>query len=146
MNIRLMSIDDYEKVYELWMSCVGMGLNNLDDSKEGIDKFLQRNPDTCFVAEADNRIVGVIIVGNDGRRGYIYHTAVNPQYRKQGIAKSLVETAMAALQNNGINKVALVVFDRNEIGNDFWEKMGFTVRDDLIYRNKALAEIVRIDT
>ena len=146
MNIRLMSIDDYEKVYELWMSCVGMGLNNLDDSKEGIDKFLQRNPDTCLVAEADSRIVGVIIVGNDGRRGYIYHTAVNPQYRKQGIAKSLVETAMAALQNNGINKVALVVFDRNEIGTDFWEKMGFTVRDDLIYRNKALAEIVRIDT
>ena len=144
MCIRLMTIDDYEKVYELWMSCVGMGLNNLDDSKEGIDKFLQRNPDTCFVAEADNRIVGVIIVGNDGRRGYIYHTAVNPQYRKQGIAKSLVETAMTALQNNGINKVALVVFDRNEIGNDFWEKMGFTVRDDLIYRNKALAEIVRI--
>ena len=146
MNIRLMSIDDYEKVYELWMSCVGMGLNNLDDSQKGIDKFLQRNPDTCFVAEADNRIVGVIIVGNDGRRGYIYHTAVNPQYRKQGIAKSLVETAMTALQNNGINKVALVVFDRNEIGNDFWENMGFTVRDDLIYRNKALAEIVRIDT
>ena len=146
MNIRLMSIDDYEKVYELWMSCVGMGLNNLDDSKEGIDKFLQRNPDTCFVAEADNHIVGVIIVGNDGRRGYIYHTAVNPQYRRQGIAKSLVETALTALQNKGINKVALVVFDRNEIGNDFWEKMGFTVRDDLIYRNKALAEIVRIDT
>lgn len=146
MNIRLMAIDDYEKVYELWMSCVGMGLNNLDDSREGIEKFLQRNPDTCFVAETDNRIVGVIIVGNDRRRGYIYHTAVNPQYRKQGIAKSLVETAMTALQKNGINKVALVVFDRNEIGNDFWEKMGFTVRDDLIYRNKALVEIVRIDT
>ena len=146
MNIRLMSIDDYEKVYELWMSCVGMGLNNLDDSREGINKFLQRNPDTCFVAEADDRIVGVIMVGHDGRRGYIYHTAVNPQYRKQGIAKSLVETAMTALQNNGINKAALVVFGRNEIGNDFWEKMGFTVRDDLIYRNKALAEIVRIDT
>ena len=146
MNIRLMSIDDYEKVYELWMSCVGMGLNNLDDSREGINKFLQRNPDTCFVAEVDDRIVGVIMVGHDGRRGYIYHTAVNPQYRKQGIAKSLVETAMTALQNNGINKAALVVFGRNEIGNDFWEKMGFTVRDDLIYRNKALAEIVRIDT
>ena len=93
MSIRLMTIDDYEKVYELWMSCIGMGLNNLDDSKEGIDKFLQRNPDTCFVAEVENVIVGVIIVGNDGRRGYIYHTAVNPQYRKQGIAKSLVDTA-----------------------------------------------------
>ena len=146
MTFRLMTIEDYEKVYELWMSCVGMGLNNLDDSKEGIEKFLKRNPDTCFVAEEENNIVGVIIVGNDGRRGYIYHTAVNPQYRKQGVAKSLVDTAMTALQKTGINKVALVVFDRNKIGNDFWEKMGFTVRDDLIYRNKALAEIVRIDT
>ena len=146
MSIRLMTIDDYEKVYELWMSCIGMGLNNLDDSKEGIDKFLQRNPDTCFVAEVENVIVGVIIVGNDGRRGYIYHTAVNPQYRKQGIAKSLVDTAMTALQKTGINNVALVVFDRNEIGNGLWEKMGFTVRNDLIYRNKALIEIVRIDT
>jgi ribosomal protein S18 acetylase RimI-like enzyme len=141
-----MTIDDYEKVYELWMSCVGMGLNNLDDSKQGIEKFLKRNPDTCFVAEVENAIVGVIIVGNDGRRGYIYHTAVNPQYRKQGIAKNLVDTAMTALQKIGINKVALVVFDRNEIGNAFWEKMGFTVRNDLIYRNKALVEIVRIDT
>ena len=146
MSIRLMTIDDYEKVYELWMSCAGMGLNNLDDSKEGIEKFLKRNPDTCFVAEVDNNIVGVIIVGNDGRRGYIYHTAVNPQYRKQGIAKSLVDTAMTALQKIGINKAALVVFDRNEVGNDFWEKMGFIVRDDLVYRNKALAEIIRIDT
>ena len=146
MSIRLMTIDDYEKVYELWKSCAGMGLNNLDDSKEGIEKFLERNPDTCFVADVDNNIVGVIIVGNDGRRGYIYHTAVNPQYRKQGIAKSLVDTAMTALQKTGINKAALVVFDRNEIGNDFWEKMGFTIRDDLIYRNKALNEIIRIDT
>ena len=141
-----MTIDDYEKVYELWKSCAGMGLNNLDDSKEGIEKFLKRNPDTCFVADVDNNIVGVNIVGNDGRRGYIYHTAVNPQYRKQGIAKSLVDTAMTALQKIGINKAALVVFDRNEIGNDFWEKMGFTIRDDLIYRNKVLNEIIRIDT
>lgn len=146
MRIRLMTIDDYEKIYELWMSCAGMGLNNLDDSKEGIEQFLNRNPETCFVAEIENVIVGVIIVGNDGRRGYIYHTAVNPLYRKQGIAKILVKAAMNALQKSGINKVALVVFDRNETGNDFWEKMGFTVRNDLIYRNKALVEMVRIDT
>ena len=82
MSIRLMTIDDYEKVYELWMSCVGMGLNNLDDSKEGIGRFLNRNPDTCFVAELENVIIGVILTGNDGRRGYIYHTAVNPKYRR----------------------------------------------------------------
>ncbi len=146
MSIRLMTIEDYEKVYELWLSCVGMGLNNLDDSLEGIDRFLKRNPDTCFVAEEDGAVVGVIIAGNDGRRGYIYHTAVNPQYRQKGIAKSLVDAAMAALQRIGINKVALVVFDRNEGGNAFWEKMGFDVRKDLVYRNKALVEIVRIDT
>ena len=146
MNIRSMTIEDYADVYELWMSCAGMGLNNLDDSKEVIEKFLNRNPDTCFVAEIENTIVGVILVGNDGRRGYIYHTAVSPQYRKPGIGNKLVDTAMNSLVKIGIHKVALVVFDRNEIGNDFWEKMGFSVRDDLIYRNKALTEIVRIDT
>ena len=72
MNIRLMRIDDYEQVYELWMSCAGMGLNNLDDSKEGIVKFLKRNPDTCFVADVENVIVGAILVGNDGRRYLSY--------------------------------------------------------------------------
>lgn len=146
MFIRKMTIDDYDAVYSLWMSCVGMGLNNLDDSKEGIDKFIQRNPDTCLVAESDSAILGVIMVGNDGRRGYIYHTAVHPDYRKQGIAKKLVDCAMNELSVLGINKVALVVFDRNKTGNAFWESQGFTVRNDLVYRNKALAEIVRIDT
>lgn len=146
MNIRKMLVKDYDEVYALWMSCEGMGLNNLDDSRDGIDKFIKRNPDTCFVAEIGNKIVGVIIVGNDGRRGYIYHTAVNPQYRNQGIGFQLVDTAMQALKQCGINKVALVVFDRNENGNAFWQKLGFTVREDLIYRNKAINEMIRIDT
>lgn len=146
MDIRKMNIGDYEAVYALWMSCTGMGLNNLDDSKEGIDKFLQRNPDTCFVAVEDTEVAGVIMVGNDGRRGYIYHTAVNPAYRKQGIATALVEKAMDALHKCGINKVALVVFEKNETGNAFWEKLGFTVREDLVYRNKSITEMIRIDT
>lgn len=146
MEIRKMLSEDYDEVYALWMSCKGMGLNNLDDSKEGIDKFLKRNPDTCFVAEHNERIVGVIIVGNDGRRGYVYHTAVSPQYRRQGIGGSLVDIAMQALKQCGIHKAALVVFDRNENGNRFWEKQGFTVREDLVYRNKTLTELVRIDT
>lgn len=145
MKIRKMVMEDYEKVYELWMSCAGMGLNNLDDSQEGIEKFLRRNPETCFVAE-DREIIGVILAGNDGRRGYIYHTAVHPDYRKQGIATKLVEQVQRAMTALEINKVALVVFDRNDTGNLFWEKQGFTVREDLIYRNKALSEIVRIDT
>lgn len=146
MNIRIMTTDDYEAVYSLWLSCKGMGLNNLDDSKDGIDKFLKRNPETCFVAEADNKIIGVIIVGNDGRRGYIYHTAVHPDYRYNGIATQLVNNTISALRTIGINKAALVVFEKNTTGNAFWEKIGFTVRDDLIYRNLSLTDITRIDT
>ena len=141
-----MTTEDYEKVYQLWLSCSGMGLNNLDDSKDGIAKYLDRNPDTCFVAEKSDEIIGVIISGHDGRRGFIYHTAVNPEYRNQGIAKMLVEAAMDALKANGINKVALVVFDRNKDGNAFWEKVGFSVREDLVYRNKTISELIRIDT
>ena len=86
------------------------------------------------------------MAGNDGRRGYIYHTAVHPKYRRQGIASQLVDAALQALKQCGIHKVALVVFDRNQGGNDFWEKRGFTVREDLVYRNKAICEMVRIDT
>lgn len=146
MNIRIMTSDDYEEVYSLWLSCKGMGLNNLDDTKDGIDKFLKRNPETCFVAEANNKIVGVIIVRNDGRRGYIYHTAVHPDYRHNGIATRLVNKAMSALKTIGINKAALVVFEKNTAGNAFWKKIGFTVRDDLVYRNLSLTDIIRIDT
>ncbi len=146
MNIRIMTIADYDDVYALWLSCEGMGLNNLDDSKEGIERFLNRNPDTCFVAQFDSEIVGVIIAGNDGRRGYIYHTAVMPEFRNKGIASALAENAINALKNNGINKVALVVFDKNKNGNAFWESIGFNQREDLIYRNKTITEMIKIDT
>lgn len=146
MTIRVMTLDDYDAVYTLWLSCEGMGLNNLDDSREGIERFLRRNPDTCFVAEDGDRIVGVIISGHDGRRGYIYHTAVSTDCRRQGIAQALVVQALDALERCGINKAALVVFARNEAGNAFWEKIGFSSREDLVYRNKALADLVRIDT
>ena len=143
---RTMDISDYEQVYKLWLSCAGMGLNNLDDSKEGIKRFLDRNPQTCFVALEDQTVAGVIIAGHDGRRGYIYHTAVDPECRHQGIATRLVNEAMAALKKLGINKTALVVFSKNESGNAFWEKSGFTSRDDLVYRNKTITEMIRIDT
>lgn len=146
MKIRTMSISDYADVYNLWLSCKGMGLNSLDDSRDGIEKFLKRNPDTCFVAEVDNKIIGSILAGNDGRRGYIYHTAVSPQYQKHGIGNSLVNTTIDALKKLGINKIALVVFDKNDNGNAFWKKQGFTVRNDLIYRNKTINHFERIDT
>ncbi|MBD5434470.1 MAG: GNAT family N-acetyltransferase [Treponema sp.] len=146
MQIRKMQIEDYEAVYRLWLSCKGMGLNSVDDSREGIEKFLRRNPETCFVAEKDGKIAGVILAGNDGRRGYIYHTAVSSEQRRQGIASRLLDAVLTAFENIGITKVALVVFERNADGNAFWEKAGFTVREDLVYRNKSIAEMTRIDT
>ena len=146
MNFRLMQISDYDSIYNLWINTPGMGLNSVDDSKEGIEKFLKRNPSTCFIAEENEKIIGVIMAGNDGRRGYIYHIAVLPEFRGKHIAKTLVEIAIAALEKEGITKVALVVFEKNKNGNGFWEKIGFTVRNDLIYRNRTIAQMERIDT
>jgi len=146
MNIRKMVITDYEGVYQLWTNTPGMGLNNLDDSKNGIERYLKRNPETCFVAERDSIIVGVILSGHDGRRGFINHTAVAVAERNMGIATDLVEYAMLALKEEGINKVALVAFSKNEVGNAFWEKLGFVVRSDLTYRNKNINDMIRMDT
>ena len=144
--IKKLTIDDYDKMYALWLSCKGMGLNDTDDSREGIRRFLDRNPDTCFGAYEDDMLIGVILAGNDGRRGFIYHTAVSPEYRGNGVGTALVNAALEALGRLGITKTALVVFGKNEVGNAFWEKQGFTVRNDLVYRNRALVEMVRIDT
>lgn len=146
MHIRNMISNDYEQVYSLWLDTPNMGLNHLDDSKDGIAKYLARNPHTCFVAEKDGDIVGVILSGHDGRRGYIHHTAVAQKEQRQGMGTALVHAAMSALQSEGINKVALVVFGKNEKGNAFWERQGFTQRSDLAYRNKAITELTRIDT
>ena len=146
MTIRKMTIADYEKVYALWLSCRGMGLNDVDDSREGIGRFLQRNPDTCFVAIDGGKTVGAIMAGHDGRRGFIYHTAVSPAMRRRGVGSALVQTAVAALKAQGITKAALVVFQRNQAGNAFWEKMGFAAREDLAYRNLSIHEIKRRDT
>lgn len=131
INIRMMMINDYSGVYDLWIHTPGMGLNATDDSQEGIEKYLKRNPTSCFVAEEEGKIIGVIMAGHDGRRGFIHHTAVLPDFRNQGVAGKLVEYAMDALDKEGINKVAFIAFEKNEVGNDFWESIGFTVRDDL---------------
>ncbi|MDE7245796.1 MAG: GNAT family N-acetyltransferase [Oscillospiraceae bacterium] len=144
--IRVMTVGDYPQVYALWRGTPGMGLREADDSQAGIERFLKRNPASCFVAEEDGNIIGVILSGHDGRRGYIYHTAVAPAYRKRGIARKLVEKAMDALEKEGINKAALVVFERNGSGNSFWEHLGFSVRNDLVYRNKVIREQARTDT
>jgi len=146
MEIRKLTIHDYKDKYELWASTPGMGLNDIDDSQAGIDKYLQRNPNTCFVAVVSGNIVGAILSGHDGRRGYIHHTAVAVTNRNTGIGAALIDAALKALHAEGIHKVALVVFKGNEIGNTFWEHQGFGIREDLNYRNKALTDLKRIDT
>lgn len=146
MRIRIMNPEDYEQVYSLWMRTPGMGLNTTDDSKEGIETYLKRNPTTCFVAEDEGGVIGVILCGHDGRRGYIHHTAVDVLKRKAGVGTALLNAALEALKAEGIIKVALVVFEKNETGNRFWEEKGFEQRPDLIYRNKSLQSIQRIDT
>ena len=146
INYRVMTADDYDAVYRVWYSTPGMGLNTVDDSREGIEKYLKRNPTTCFIALCEDTVIGVILSGHDGRRGYIYHTAVLPVYRGNGIAKQLVNLTMAALEEEGIHKVALVAFEQNEIGNAFWEHICFTAREDLVYRNKNIHALPRVDT
>lgn len=138
MEIRLMSIEDYEGVYKLWTNTEGMGMRSLDDSKEGIETFLRRNSATNFIAQAGDEIIGVILCGHDGRRGYIYHTAVSTDYRGRGIGRALVNAALEALKKEKINKAALVVFDSNDLGNRFWQSLGFDKRNDLIYRNLSI--------
>lgn len=146
MIIRNMALTDYPQLYALWLSSTGMGLNNLDDSEEGINRFLKRNPDTCFVAETNSKIIGAILAGHDGRRGYIYHTAVLPDNRNTGIGTQLVKHVLSAFRALDISKVALVVFGQNASGNAFWEGLGFTVRNDLLYRDICLMDMIRLDT
>jgi ribosomal protein S18 acetylase RimI-like enzyme len=138
MEIRKLCINDYDEINNLWSTTPGMGMNAIDDSREGIAKYLLRNPDTSFVAVADGHVVGTILAGHDGRRGFIYHTAVSASYRNCGVGSALVDSAVAALAAEGIHKVALVAYKGNECGNAFWEKKGFAARTDLVYRNKEL--------
>ena len=138
MIIKKMGIDHFVEVKDLWNTTYGMGLRTIDDSKAGIEKFLLRNPNTNFVCMIENDIAGVILSGHDGRRGYIYHTAVKEEFRKQGIGTKLVGEVIRSLRSEGINKVALVVFKTNTGGNCFWESLGFQERNDLVYRNLSL--------
>ena len=148
MKIEKMLIDDYAEVYDLWINTPGMGLNTIDDSREGIEKYLKRNPETCFVAREKDRVIGVILSGHDGRRGYIHHTAVRTEYRHRGVGRALVERAVSALSDEGIKKAAFVVFEKNTDGNNFWEKLSFKKREDLVYRDKLITNdnLKRIDT
>ena len=145
--IRHVTIDDYDEIYELWNSTEQSrrALNPVDDSREGIGRYLKRNPTTCFLAypEEDPRhVIGVILTGHDGRRGIIHHMCIHPEHRRQGIARVLLRNAEEALRAEGITKVFGLVFKDNETANRFWESQGYTLRTNLNYRNKSLDRAV----
>ena len=133
MTIRTMTIEDYDGVYALWMSITGFAIRSVDDSREGVSVFLKRNPTTSVVAEENGKIVGAILCGHDGRRGCMYHVCVAEEYRMHGIGRQMVVMAMEALKKERINKVSLIAFTKNDIGNAFWKKIGWTKREDLNY-------------
>ena len=138
--VRIMTIEDYEGVSALWKKIKGFGIRSIDDSKEGVARFLKRNPTTSVVAEKDGRIVGSILCGHDGRRGCLYHVCVDEDYRRHGIGKRMVVFAMKALKEEKINKVSLIAFTENDIGNAFWNTIGWTERLDLNYYDFTLNE------
>ena len=140
MEYRTVTIKDYDAIFELWNSTEQSrrALNPVDDTREGIDRYLKRNPNTCFAAVTDDKIVGVILTGHDGRRGIIHHMCVHPDYRRRGIAGQLVSLAEDALKKEGIQKVFGLVFKDNYTANFFWEQQGYSIRTNLNYRNKSL--------
>ena len=138
--VRVMTMEDYGEVYALWKKIQGFGIRSVDDSKEGIERFLKRNPTTSMVAVGDGKIVGAILCGHDGRRGCLYHVCVDPAYRMRGIGRSMVVFAMKALEREEISKVSLIAFTKNDIGNAFWNEIGWTKRQDLNYYDFVLNE------
>ncbi|MGN0507377.1 MAG: GNAT family N-acetyltransferase [Lachnospiraceae bacterium] len=132
-EIRVMKPEDYDEVYALWNTIKGFGIRSIDDSREGVERFLKRNPTTSMLAVSDGKVIGSILCGHDGRTGYLYHVCVAEEYRKHGIGKAMVARAMEALKEEGINKVALLAFRKNEVGNCFWKGVGWTGREDVNY-------------
>jgi len=133
-----MKPEDYKEVYELWMCIKDFAIRSVDDAEEGIDLFLKRNPTTSVVAVENGKLVGSILCGHDGRRGCMYHVCVHPDYRLRGIGKSMVVFAMEALRKEKISKVSLIAFTKNDIGNAFWNTIGWTKRNDLNYYDFVL--------
>lgn len=129
-GIREMHPDDYAEMLELWKNTPGMGISEAD-SENCIREFLLRNPGLSFCFKEGNRIVGTSLCGHDYRRGYIYHTAVLPEYRGRGIGRLLVKKNLEQLRAAGIGKCHLFVFMDNTLGNGFWNSAGWTRRSDI---------------
>ena len=117
-------------MHKLWESIHGFALRSIDDSEKGIEKFLRRNPNTSIVATYNDEIIGTILCGHDGRTATFYHVCVAENFRRRGVGKMMVVAAMKALQEEEINTISLIAFTNNDVGNAFWNGMGWTKRSD----------------
>jgi len=137
-KINTMDIEDYNEIMNLWKNIKGIGLSGNDDSKESIEIFLKKNPNTCFVVKYKKEIIGTIMAGSDGRRGHIYHLMIKPEHRRNSLGRKLLEKTEKALKKEGIRKIFLVAFKKNKIGNIFWKNNGYEIRNDIKYRDKRI--------
>jgi len=128
--IRPMTIEDYDAVIELMQATPGVTVRDAD-SREMTECYLQRNPGLSFVAAVGDEIVGCLMAGHDGRRGYLQHLVVAPAFRRRGIASVLVEKCVSALEQLGIRKCHIDVLKTNVSGKAFWERQGWVLRTDL---------------
>lgn len=137
VTIRIMTIDDYAAAYALWQNSEGIGLSSAD-SREGIARLLQRNPGLSSLAEEDGVLAGAVLCSTDGRRGYLHHLAVDPQFRRRGIGRALVEHSLDCLRREGIQKCHIFVYHENHPGMKFWEEIGYVARKDLILMSREI--------
>jgi ribosomal protein S18 acetylase RimI-like enzyme len=132
VDIVEMKIADYDELITLWGATEGVGLHPDErDSREGIARYLDRNPGTCFVARNSDKLVGAVLCGNDGRRGCLNHLAVVESYRRRGVGTDLVRRCTAALKEMGIPKCNLFVYAANEGATAFWHGLGWRSYDEV---------------
>ncbi|MGD0726717.1 MAG: GNAT family N-acetyltransferase [Spirochaetia bacterium] len=131
VTLREFTIADYEAAYSLWQSMEGIGLSEADE-KRNIIQFLARNPGLSFVAEEDGMLVGAVLGGSDGRRGFLHHLAVAHSHRRAGIGRALVERSLAALADLGMRKCHIFVLAKNRAGRRFWRRIGWQERTTLL--------------
>lgn len=144
ITYKTLTAADYDELYSLWnqVEQTKRALNPVDDTLEGITRYIKRNQTTCFAAISNGKIVGAILTGHDGRRAIIHHLCVHPNFQRLGIARTLVQMAEVALKKEGIQKIFGLVFKDNETANSFWERMGYSLRTNLNYRNKSLNDAI----
>jgi ribosomal protein S18 acetylase RimI-like enzyme len=136
--LRAMTPADYHAVLALWRASEGIGLNE-SDTREAIAAYLMRNPGFSLVTEIEGVIVGALLSGHDGRRGYLHHLAVASPHRRRGLGRALVDESLARLHAQGIAKCNIFLFANNAAGRAFWLREGWTPREDLVLVQKAIS-------